>query len=162
MPFLGSRNFLSPVHSVTSPIDPAASPLQEPQVPSSPYPSSGPSPQGTPRKLSPVSCSPVPTLVSVPETRQPSVSNEKWGRGATWGNQPCQGFLKAVGVPTGQSHGLQVGAEGDGMERSCTERTEEVGVRLGGGDFQKQMSEESTSYPLPILQMGKLRLGEEG
>ena len=67
-----------------------------------------------------------------------------------------------MGVPTGQSQGLQVGAEGDGMERSCTERAEEVGVRLGGGDFQKQMWEESTSYPLPILQMEKLTLGEGG
>lgn len=69
---------------------------------------------------------------------------------------------KAVGVHTGQSQGLQVGAGGVEMEKSSTERAEEVGVRLGGSDTQKWMWEELISNSFPILQMGKLRFREGG
>lgn len=58
-----------------------------------------------PHKGSPESCPlspagrPVPTLSSGPETKQPSVPNEQWSRGGTWGNQPYQALLKGVSIP---------------------------------------------------------------
>ena len=62
---------------------------------------------------------------------------------------------KAVGVRTGQSQGLQVGAGGVEMEKSCTERAEEVGVRLGGSDTQKWMWEELISNSFPHFTDGE-------
>ena len=80
-------------------------------------------------------------------------------------DQSSQGFLKTVGTPPtpacGQRQGVQVGTGVEGGW-DYTERAEEVEVRLGRNGSQKQMQEESTSNPLPILQMGKPKLREGG
>lgn len=101
-------------------MDPFHLPLQEPQIPFSPHPSSL-----LPLKA-PISCGPVPTLLLVPETRQSPEPNEQWDSGSV-GRTNLTKSLSKLWVPFGQRRGLQVGSGGKRMERNYKERAEEVG-----------------------------------